>query len=114
MANPLGFNVTGLAAKVVTRAYHLYALPLTANRIRVATDWLLAAALPVQAVQLSGIRPDDALITHGGAHRHLLTTVHRWQFIGRDIYRRSAGCAARAILSSQPPTSSGRSGRAIR
>ncbi len=63
VATPLGFHVTGPAAKVVTRAYHLYALPLAANRIRVATDWLLNAALPVQAVQLSGIRPDDALIT---------------------------------------------------
>jgi NADH dehydrogenase len=63
VAKPLGIPVTGLAAKVVTRAYHLYALPLAANRIRVATDWLLASVLPVQAVQLSGIRADDALIS---------------------------------------------------
>jgi NADH:ubiquinone reductase (H+-translocating) len=62
VAKPLGFNMTGLAAKAVTRAYHLYALPLTANRIRVATDWMLAAVLPVQAVQLSGIRSSDALV----------------------------------------------------
>jgi NADH dehydrogenase len=64
VAKPLGRNVTGLAAKVVTRAYHLYALPLNANRVRVAVDWLLAAALPVQAVQLSEIRSDDALISN--------------------------------------------------
>ncbi len=63
VAKPLGIPVTGLTAKAVTRAYHLYALPLAANRVRVATDWLLAAVLPVQAVQLSGIRPDDALIS---------------------------------------------------
>jgi NADH:ubiquinone reductase (H+-translocating) len=62
VAKPLGLNVTGLAAKVVTRAYHLYALPLNSNRVRVATDWLLAATLPVQAVQLSGIRRSDALV----------------------------------------------------
>ena len=67
MAKPLGVNVTGLAAKAVTRAYHLYALPLTANRIRVATDWLLAAVLPVQAVQLSAIRPSDAQL-HEAEH----------------------------------------------
>jgi NADH dehydrogenase len=36
---------------------------LAANRVRVATDWLLAAVLPVQAVQLSGIRASDALIS---------------------------------------------------
>jgi NADH dehydrogenase len=64
VAKPLGRNVTGLAAKVVTRAYHLYALPLNANRVRVAVDWMLAAALPVQAVQLSEIRSDDALISN--------------------------------------------------
>ncbi len=67
VAKPLGVNVTGLAAKAVTRAYHLYALPLTANRIRVATDWLLAAVLPVQAVQLSAIRPSDAQL-HEAEH----------------------------------------------
>jgi NADH dehydrogenase len=63
VAKPLGRNVSGLAAKVVARAYHLYALPLAANRVRVATDWLLDAVLPVQAVQLSGIRASDALIS---------------------------------------------------
>jgi NADH dehydrogenase len=63
VAKPLGVPLTGLAAKAVTRAYHLYAMPLTANRVRVATDWLLASVLPVQAVQLSGIRSDDALIS---------------------------------------------------
>jgi NADH dehydrogenase len=63
VAKPLGFPLTGLVAKAVTRAYHLYAMPLTANRVRVATDWLLASVLPVQAVQLSGIRADDALIS---------------------------------------------------
>ena len=63
VAKPLGRNLTGLAAKIVTRGYHLYALPLAANRVRVATDWLLASVLPVQAVQLSGIRASDALIS---------------------------------------------------
>lgn len=54
--------MAGLPAKAITRACHLFALPSTSNRVRVASDWLLAAALPTQAVQLSEIRPADALI----------------------------------------------------
>ena len=38
VANPLHVPVSGPLASVITRGYHLYALP--ANRLRVATDWL--------------------------------------------------------------------------
>lgn len=62
VARPLGLSLTGLPAKAVTRGYHLYSLPTAANRVRVAVDWLLAAALPAPAVQLSVIRPGDALV----------------------------------------------------
>jgi NADH:ubiquinone reductase (H+-translocating) len=49
VANPLGVAVSGLPAKVVTRGYHLLAIP--GNRIRVGSDWLLDALLSRQAVQ---------------------------------------------------------------
>ncbi len=49
-ANPLGVPLSGLLAGAVTRGYHLAAMP--GNRVRVAADWLLDAALPRQAVQL--------------------------------------------------------------
>ncbi len=49
-ANPAGLRLSGLAAKAVTRGYHLSAMP--ANRIRIASDWLLDAVLHRQAVQL--------------------------------------------------------------
>lgn len=49
-ANPLGVPLSGPLAGAVTRGYHLAAMP--GNRIRVAADWLLEAALPRQAVQL--------------------------------------------------------------
>jgi len=49
-ANPVGLRLSGLTAKVVTRGYHLAAIP--DNRIRIAAEWLLDAALPRQAVQL--------------------------------------------------------------
>ncbi|MGC4896835.1 NAD(P)/FAD-dependent oxidoreductase [Micromonospora sp. DT31] len=49
-ANPLQVPLSGLPAKVVTRGYHLLALP--GNRPRVAADWALDATLPRPAVQL--------------------------------------------------------------
>jgi NADH:ubiquinone reductase (H+-translocating) len=63
VARPLGVSVTGVLAKAITRGYHLSALPRGANKVRVAADWLFAATLPAQAVQLSEIRPRDALIS---------------------------------------------------
>jgi NADH dehydrogenase len=54
-ANPVGVPLDGLPAKVVTRGYHLLALP--GNRIRTATDWLLDAALSRQVVQLGLVPP---------------------------------------------------------
>jgi NADH:ubiquinone reductase (H+-translocating) len=60
VAKPLGVPLTGPLAKSVTRAYHLYALPAMANRVRVATDWLWQAVLPPESTQLDAIRPEDA------------------------------------------------------
>ncbi len=54
-ANPVGIPLSGLPAKVVTRGYHLLALP--GNRIRTATDWLLDTALSRQVVQLGLVSP---------------------------------------------------------
>ncbi|MCE0766127.1 NAD(P)/FAD-dependent oxidoreductase [Pseudonocardia kujensis] len=53
-ANPLGVPLSGLPATAVTRGYHLLSMP--GNRIRVATDWLLDAVLPRQAVALGMVR----------------------------------------------------------
>jgi NADH dehydrogenase len=49
-ANPLGVPLSGLAAKTVTRGYHLLAVP--GGRARIAGNWLLDALLPRQTVQL--------------------------------------------------------------
>ncbi|HKC28673.1 MAG TPA: FAD-dependent oxidoreductase [Jatrophihabitans sp.] len=62
VAKPLGVPVTGPLAKVVTRGYHLYALPSTPKRVRVAVDWLFQTILPPDSTQLSTVRPDDARI----------------------------------------------------
>jgi NADH dehydrogenase len=53
-ANPLHVALSGRPAKVVTRGYHLLAMP--GNRIRTAVDWVLDAALPRQRVQLGLVR----------------------------------------------------------
>jgi len=53
-ANPLGVPLAGLAAKVVTRGYHLLSMP--GNRVRVAGDWLLDSLLGRHGVQLGLIR----------------------------------------------------------
>lgn len=49
-ANPLHVPLSGLAAKTITRGYHLLALP--GNRTRTATDWALNTITPPRAVQL--------------------------------------------------------------
>ncbi|MDF1910495.1 hypothetical protein PXH80_33920, partial [Mycolicibacterium smegmatis] len=38
VANPLNIPLSGFLAKLVTRAYHLYAIPRNANRWAVALD----------------------------------------------------------------------------
>ncbi|SDX90752.1 NADH dehydrogenase [Micromonospora pattaloongensis] len=57
-ANPFDVNLSGPAAKLVTRGYHLLSMP--GNRVRVAVDWLLDAVLPRQGVQL-GLLPAHAV-----------------------------------------------------
>ncbi|MEU4567753.1 NAD(P)/FAD-dependent oxidoreductase [Micromonospora sp. NPDC023956] len=57
-ANPLKVSLSGLPAKVVTRGYHLLAMP--GNRARVGADWVLDATLPRPAVQL-GLVPANAV-----------------------------------------------------
>ncbi|MFD5424335.1 NAD(P)/FAD-dependent oxidoreductase [Streptomyces sp. NPDC127084] len=53
-ANPMGIPLSGAAAGVVTRGYHLAAMP--GNRVRVAADWLLDTVLARQGVQLGLVR----------------------------------------------------------
>jgi NADH dehydrogenase len=54
-ANPLHVPLSGFPAKVVTRGYHLLALP--GNRARTAADWLLGAVMSRQTVQLGLVSP---------------------------------------------------------
>ena len=62
-ATPLGIHLRGRLAKVVTRGYHLYALPTAKRRVRVAIDWALAGRRP-DDVSLGIPAGRSALITH--------------------------------------------------
>jgi NADH:ubiquinone reductase (H+-translocating) len=53
-ANPLHVPLSGRPAKIVTRAYHLIAMP--GNRVRTAVDWVLDATTGRQTVQLGLVR----------------------------------------------------------
>lgn len=46
VARPLGLALQGRAAKLVTRAYHLFALPTIRRRLRTILDWMLAGRIP--------------------------------------------------------------------
>jgi NADH:quinone reductase (non-electrogenic) len=59
-AKPLGVAMSGIAAKAVTRAYHLYALPSTPQRLRVGLDWALDTVLSRPLVQLGLVREENA------------------------------------------------------
>ena len=58
VANPLGVRLSGPPAQVVTRGYHLLALP--AGRLRVATDWIDGRLARPSTVQF-GLVPEPRL-----------------------------------------------------
>lgn len=60
VANPLHIPISGVPAKIITRGYHLYALP--ANRLRVATDWFNDVVDHRQFVQLGLIADEDSTL----------------------------------------------------
>ena len=59
-AKPLGIGLSGVVVKIVTRAYHLYALSSTPQRVRVGLDWILDAVLPRPLVRLRIGKEEDA------------------------------------------------------
>lgn len=56
-ANPLGVPLSGIAAKTVTRGYHLLSLP--GNRGRTAIEWLIDAVAGRPPVQLGLVSSSD-------------------------------------------------------
>ncbi|MFI5958524.1 NAD(P)/FAD-dependent oxidoreductase [Cryptosporangium sp. NPDC051539] len=67
-ANPLGIPLSGFPAKIVTRGYHLLAMP--GNHPRVVADWILDATFRRQVSQLGLVRGTSVpLDTASGVER---------------------------------------------
>jgi NADH dehydrogenase len=60
VANPLGMQLSGFPAKVVTRAYHLYAIPRAVNRWAVSLAYLTDAVFDRSVVSVGLSSADDA------------------------------------------------------
>jgi NADH dehydrogenase len=60
VAKPLGVPLTGIPAKIVTKGYHLCALPAAANRLRVAADWAVNLISRPIAAQVGLVDPAAA------------------------------------------------------
>jgi len=65
VAEPLGVPLTGFPARVVTRAYHVMAMP--ANRFRILLDWMADAVTRRPAVQLGLVRSAAVPLNPAGA-----------------------------------------------
>lgn len=57
VARPLGVPLSVPVAKVVTKAYHLYAVPAAANRLRIAADWAVTLVSRPVAAQIGLVDP---------------------------------------------------------
>jgi NADH dehydrogenase len=60
VANPMGIQISGYPAKLVTRAYHLYAMPRGVNRWAMALAYLTDAIFPRTVVSLGFSDEADA------------------------------------------------------
>jgi NADH dehydrogenase len=60
VANPMGIQISGYPAKLVTRAYHLYAMPRAVNRWAMALAYLTDAIFPRTVVSLGFSDEADA------------------------------------------------------
>jgi NADH:quinone reductase (non-electrogenic) len=63
VANPLNVRLSGLPAKAVTRAYHLYAIPRPVNRWAVSLAYLTDALFDRSVVSIGLSSQDDAQFT---------------------------------------------------
>lgn len=63
VANPLNVHLSGFPAKVVTRAYHLYAIPRGVNRWAVSLAYLTDALFARSVVSIGLSSQDDAEFT---------------------------------------------------
>ena len=96
VASPLGLALGGLPGLVVTRGYHLLALPSPGNRIRVSLDWLLDWATRPQLARLGFLREEQAtLATAEQTGIYAGPPADEWEAAARDVP------ASRALVTDQ-------------
>jgi NADH:ubiquinone reductase (H+-translocating) len=86
VASPLGVALGGLPGLVVTRGYHLLALPSAGNRVRVSLDWLLDWVMRPQLAQLGFLGEEQATVAtaeHTGIYAG--PPEDEWEAASRDI-----------------------------
>ena len=64
VARPLGRNLSGVPAQVITRGYHLSALPSPRTRVKASADWLWHAIFGADFIRLGLPDTDSATLTH--------------------------------------------------
>ena len=96
VASPLGLALGGLPGVVVTRGYHLLALPSLGNRIRVSLDWLLDWTMPTQLARLGFLREEQAtMATAEQTGIYASPPADEWEAAARDVP------ASRALVTDQ-------------
>jgi NADH:ubiquinone reductase (H+-translocating) len=96
VASPLGLALGGLPGLVVTRGYHVLALPSPGNRIRVSLDWLLDWATRPQLARLGFLREEQAtMATAEQTGIYAGPLADEWEAAARDVP------ASRALVTDQ-------------
>jgi NADH dehydrogenase len=96
VASPVGLALGGLPGLVVTRGYHLLALPSLGNRVRVSLDWLLDWAMRPQLAQLGFLREEHAaMATAEQTGIYAGPPADEWEAAARDVP------ASRALVTDQ-------------
>jgi NADH:ubiquinone reductase (H+-translocating) len=86
VASPLGLALGGLPGLVVTRGYHVLALPSPGNRIRVSLDWLLDWATRPQLARLGFLREEEAtMATAEQTGIYAGPLADEWEAAARDV-----------------------------
>ncbi|TQN32133.1 NADH dehydrogenase [Haloactinospora alba] len=71
VARPLGYDLSGLPAFVVTRAYHLWDVPSVPARARVLANWTIRALTGGEVSRLGFTQGKPSTFVDSEAHRYL-------------------------------------------
>lgn len=82
VARPLGRNLHGLPAQIVTRGYHLGALPSLRSRSKAITDWLAHAVLGDDFVRIGLCDTQDGTLDAVDTQINYLTAEETREVIG--------------------------------